>query len=99
MLLTQLSPQLLDRLIVVMTKFTHQDLSFLNLGDTFGVTMCNTRERRLASDEDVQFALILWYVAKMVSTLWESSLCSSGIYLRCFPGDINVVHLIKGGFY
>ena len=50
---------------------------------------------RLLADQDVQFVLIFWYVAKIISTLMVLSLYSSIISLNCFSGDIMLVPVPK----
>ena len=47
--------------------------------------------------QDVHFALILWYVAKIIPTLYKFSLFLSGSSSGYFDGDIMLVHALKGG--
>ena len=45
----------------------------------------------------VQFALSLWYAAKTIPTLLESSLYLSRVSSNYFSGDINLLHVTKYG--
>ena len=47
--------------------------------------------------QDVKFALVLWYLEKIIPTLQELSIYSSKSALKYFSGDKSLVGATKGG--
>ena len=55
----------------------------------------NRTNIRLVPTQDVHFALIFWYVAKITPTLQELNLFYGRISMNYFDGDINLVPALE----